>query len=126
MDCLRICGRPPKEALGCVGAVMFAAWVGVAGAADFNRDIKPIFSKHCYSCHGAEKHKSGLRLDRKADAIRGGDSGVAIVPHKSAGSLLFKNISGANPDSIMPPKGEPLTPAQVALIKAWIDEGAIW
>src|SRR5262245_29869795 len=77
-------------------------------ATDFNRDIKPIFSKHCYSCHGAEKHKAGLRLDRKADAMQGGDSGVAIVPNKSTDSLLFKNISGANPDSIMPPKGEPL------------------
>src|SRR5688572_29520567 len=88
-------------------------------ATDFNRDIKPIFAERCHSCHGAEKHKGGLRLDRKTHALQGGDSGVAIVPHKSAESLLFKNVSGANPESLMPPKGDPLTSAQLALIKKW-------
>ena len=106
--------------------VLAASVATLSAATDFKRDIKPIFAENCYSCHGPEKHKSGLRLDQKTDAYRGGDSGAAIVPHKSADSLLFKNISGANPDSIMPPKGEPLTAAQVALIKAWIDEGAPW
>ncbi len=95
-------------------------------ATDFQRDIRPILAEQCYSCHGPEKHKGGLRLDKKTDAFKGGDSGAAIVPNKSADSLLFKNISGANPDSIMPPKGDPLTGTQVALIKAWIDEGAPW
>ena len=128
MDRLRIHGWRPNATTRWIGvsAVVLATWVGRAGAVDFNHDIKPIFSKHCYSCHGPEKQKAGLRLDRKTDAFRGGDSGTVIVPHKGAGSLLFKNISGANPDSIMPPKGSPLTPAQVALIKAWIDEGAAW
>ncbi|HEV3440803.1 MAG TPA: c-type cytochrome domain-containing protein, partial [Gemmata sp.] len=50
---------------------------------DFNRDVKPFFAKHCISCHGSEKQKHGLRLDRKADALKGGDSGVAVVPGKS-------------------------------------------
>ncbi len=95
-------------------------------ATDFHRDIRPILSEQCYSCHGPEKHKGGLRLDKKSDALKGGDSGAAIVPNKSADSLLYKNVSGANPDSIMPPKGDPLTDAQVALIKKWIDEGATW
>jgi len=106
---------------------VLAASAGALGAAtDFNRDIKPIFTEHCYSCHGPEKHKGGLRLNRKPDAFHGGDSGAVIVPHRSGESLLFKNVSGANPDSIMPPKGDPLTPAQVALIKTWIDDGAPW
>src|SRR5882724_8839188 len=111
-------------------AFAFAILIGLAasarGATDFAHDIKPIFVEHCYSCHGVEKHKAGLRLDTKAAAMEGGDSGAVIVPNKSAESLLYKNISGANPDSIMPPKGEPLSPAQVALIKSWIDEGATW
>jgi mono/diheme cytochrome c family protein len=49
-------------------------------AIDYARDVKPIFAKHCISCHGAEKQKSGLRLDQKAAALAGGDSGKAIVP----------------------------------------------
>jgi len=95
-------------------------------ATDFNRDIQPILTDRCYACHGPDKHKGGLRLDRKSDALQGGDSGVVIVPGKSGESLLFKNVSGANPDSMMPPKGDPLTSAQVAQIEVWIDEGAPW
>ncbi len=105
---------------------LLAVCSGALTATDFDRDIKPILADRCYSCHGPEKHRGGLRLDRKADALKGGDSGAVIVPHQSAESLLFQNVSGADPDSIMPPKGEPLTSAQVALIKSWIDEGAPW
>ena len=51
------------------------------GAVDYARDIQPIFAANCYKCHGAEKQKSALRLDRKADALAGGESGEkAIVP----------------------------------------------
>ncbi len=51
-------------------------------AVDFNRDVKPIFAKHCISCHGTEKQKNGSeRSTGKGDALKGGDSGaVAIVP----------------------------------------------
>ncbi|MDO8540629.1 MAG: PSD1 and planctomycete cytochrome C domain-containing protein [Opitutaceae bacterium] len=96
------------------------------GAVDFNRDIKPILADRCYECHGPDKHKSGLRLDRKEDALAGGDSGAVIIPGQSAKSLLFTHVSGADPDLVMPPEGDPLTPAQVALLRAWIDEGAPW
>ena len=53
----------------------------LAGAkVDFNKDVEPILAKHCYSCHGPQKQKSDLRLDRKAAAIKGGAEGPAIVP----------------------------------------------
>ena len=55
---------------------------------DFARDVRPLFVKHCFSCHGPDKQRSGLRLDRKADALKGGDDGAAIVAGKSADSLL--------------------------------------
>lgn len=96
---------------------------------DFRRDIQPIFAAHCYRCHGSDKQKNGLRLDLKQDALRGGDSGPVIVRGHSGKSLLFRNVSGANPDKVMPPReggGEPLTPAQVALLGRWIDAGAPW
>ncbi|MEW6303926.1 MAG: PSD1 and planctomycete cytochrome C domain-containing protein [Verrucomicrobiota bacterium] len=111
-------------------ALAFAPSSGAAPtsptAVDYARDIQPLLAKHCYSCHGPEKVKGGLRLDTKKHAFEGGDTGPAIVVGKGAESLLYKNISGANPDSIMPPKGERLSEAQVALIKSWIDAGAPW
>ena len=102
--------------------------VASPAAVDFAREIKPLLADRCYSCHGADKQKSGLRLDRKISALQGGDAGAVIVPKDSAKSPLFSHISGGEPDAIMPPEkeGKPLTSAQVALFKAWIDEGAVW
>jgi hypothetical protein len=99
-----------------------------AASVDFKRDIQPIFAEHCYECHGPEKHKGGLRLDRKTDALAGGDSGKVIIPGKSAESLLITNVSGLDPENLMPPKGKgkPLGSNQVALLRAWIDAGAAW
>src|SRR5436190_703080 len=94
---------------------------------DFDRDVKPVFAKHCYSCHGPDKQKHGLRLDRKADALAGGDNGTVIVPGKSADSLLVQLVSGQDKDRPMPPKPkEPLAAADIATLKAWIDQGAKW
>jgi mono/diheme cytochrome c family protein len=93
---------------------------------DFARDIRPIFAKNCYACHGPEKQKSGLRLDRKREALAGGDSGAAIEPGKSAESLLIELVAGDDPDKVMPPKGDRLTAEQVGLLRAWIDQGAVW
>jgi mono/diheme cytochrome c family protein len=98
-----------------------------AGTVDFSRDIRPIFAARCASCHGASKRRGGLRLDRKADAMAGGDSGRAIEPGKGAESLLIEYVSGAAA-SVMPPKGqgERLTPEQVGRLRDWIDQGAPW
>ena len=76
---------------------------------EFARDIQPIFEASCHRCHGNEKRKSGLRLDVQAEAMRGGDSGPVISPGDAEGSLLYQYVSGADPDIIMPPKGDPLT-----------------
>ncbi|MDE0915974.1 MAG: PSD1 and planctomycete cytochrome C domain-containing protein [Planctomycetota bacterium] len=93
---------------------------------DFEREIEPILAARCIKCHGPQKQKEGLRLDRSAFALRGGDSGEpGIVAGDSAHSELFRRITAHELDR-MPPEGEPLTTAQVALIKRWIDEGASW
>src|SRR5258708_37888494 len=66
-------------------------------AVDFARDIQPIFAARCYDCHGEKKQKSGFRLDDKAVALRGGDSGKpAIVPGKSAESSLIHRITSTD------------------------------
>ncbi len=98
-----------------------------AATVDFVKDIQPIFEQHCYDCHGAEKQKSGLRLDVKSEAIKGGDAHAPnILPGKASQSPLLKFVSGEDKDVLMPPKGERLSKAQVALLRAWIDQGATW
>ncbi len=94
---------------------------------DFKRDVQPIFEQRCYECHGEKKQKSGLRLDRKAPVFQGGDSGKpAVVAGRSSESPLFHRVVSKDADEIMPPKGEPLSESQLALIRQWIDQGAVW
>lgn len=94
---------------------------------DFRHEIEPIFVKRCSECHGPDKQKAGLRLDRKADALHGGKSGKpAIVPGQSAESELIRRVTTDDTDDLMPPKGGRLTAAQVSSLRAWIDQGADW
>ncbi|HET7698666.1 MAG TPA: PSD1 and planctomycete cytochrome C domain-containing protein [Vicinamibacterales bacterium] len=93
---------------------------------DFARDIQPILEARCYECHGPKKARNGLRLDLRAAAFRGGDSGSAIVPGDSERSLLVRRIRGLDGEEPMPKDAEPLTAPQIALIRAWIDQGAAW
>ena len=112
-----------------------ASWAAVAAElplaaprpVDFARDVQPLFARHCYSCHGPEKQKGQLRLDRKADALKGGDSHAPdIIPGQSAESPLIRFVAGLDKDLLMPPKGERLSTEQVSLLRAWIDQGAKW
>ncbi|MDR3620412.1 MAG: DUF1549 domain-containing protein, partial [Paludisphaera borealis] len=93
---------------------------------DFNGEVRPILTAHCLACHGPDKQKGSLRLDRKADAFKGGDEGSAIVPGKGAESLIVRLTSGQDDDRVMPPKGGRLTAEQVAILRTWIDQGAEW
>ena len=95
-------------------------------AIDFERDVQPIFTERCVDCHGVETSEAGLRLDRRSRALAGGDSGVVIVPEEPDDSLLFQYVSGVDPESVMPPDGEPLSDQQVAVIRGWIEQGAEW
>lgn len=112
--------------------IMFRCFVFIltaalpAGAVDFVKDVLPIVQERCFSCHGASKQEAAFRLDHKPSALKGGDFGVAIKPGHSADSVLVHAIEGRNPKMRMPRKGDPLTAAQIATIKAWIDEGAEW
>ncbi|MBI3876682.1 MAG: DUF1549 domain-containing protein, partial [Verrucomicrobia bacterium] len=99
----------------------------VSRVVNFAKDIKPIFEANCFSCHGPQKQKSQLRLDRKSDALKGGDSHAPdIVPGKSAESPLIHFVAGLVADLQMPAKGDPLTREQIGLLRAWIDQGANW
>ncbi len=94
-------------------------------AIDFARDIEPIFKQHCVSCHGPSKQESDFRVDVRNKLLQGGDYGEpAVVPGKSDAGLLVKFVRGDDPDSVMPPEGDRLSDKQVALLRAWIDQGA--
>lgn len=96
-------------------------------SADFARDVQPIFLARCSLCHGSEVQMGGLRLDKRQSLLNGGKSGMpAIVPGKSAQSLLVRYISGLDPKLVMPPTGERLSARDVSLISQWIDQGAVW
>ena len=101
--------------------------LGTSHAVDYESEIKPIFEAHCLDCHGPDKQKAKLRVDERAILIRGGDSGLAsIVPGDASKSHLLELVKGTDPDEVMPPKGDRLTSAQVALLEKWIVEGAEW
>jgi len=111
-----------------------AWWVaGICGALepeglaiDFARDVRPLLASRCVACHGAEKQEGGLRLDARTPALKGGDSGPVIEPGKAGSSRLVHLVTGGEPETPMPPEGERLSAAEIALLRGWIDQGAPW
>jgi mono/diheme cytochrome c family protein len=95
---------------------------------DFVRQVQPLLNAHCARCHGREKQEAGLRLDNGANALAGGDSGPAFVAGRSAESELLARIRSDDEDQRMPPPkaGRQLLPAEISLLKQWIDQGAQW
>lgn len=93
---------------------------------DFAADVRPLFEAKCFSCHGPERQRSGFRLDVKAAALAGGELGPAILPGRSADSPLVQFTARLVEDMAMPPKGEPLSAEEVGVLRAWIDQGAVW
>lgn len=87
--------------------------------------VKPLLDSRCISCHGPEKVKGGLRLDSRGAALKGGDTGPALVAGKPAQSLILQAVMHARPDLEMPPKDK-LTRADIAILERWIKDGAPW
>ncbi|MFN7920171.1 MAG: ankyrin repeat domain-containing protein [Bryobacteraceae bacterium] len=90
---------------------------------DFKQHIKPILASKCYGCHGSKQQQSGLRLDKRQNALRGGDYGPVIVQGKSAESKLIHRLVSGDGGMQMPPTG-PLEKDEIAVLRAWIDQGA--
>lgn len=101
----------------------------VRAEVDFLRDVQPILAEHCTQCHGVdeESRQGGLRLDVREDALRGGDSGVsALSPQSPEESSLLQRIRAEHESELMPPPelNNPLNESQIAILDAWIREGA--
>ncbi len=93
---------------------------------DFSHQILPILKESCFSCHGPEKSKAGLRLDFKARALKGGENGPVILPGNSAKSPLMARLTSDDDKERMPQKATALTAEKISLIRDWIDQGAVW
>src|SRR6266849_8861014 len=90
---------------------------------DFARDVLPLFRQNCVGCHGPSQQQAGLRLDRKSSVMK--SFSRRVVPGSSENSFLYHRLIGAEYGMQMPPTG-PLRPEQIAIVKAWIDQGAEW
>ena len=108
-----------------LGAVMFASilFSQTPTKVDFAKVIQPLLRQNCLGCHGPAVQQAGLRLDRKSSAMK--PFSRRITAGSSANSMLYHRISGTEYGPQMPPTGA-LRPEQIALIKAWIDNGAEW
>ena len=93
---------------------------------DFAHDVEPVLKAHCYQCHGGDQKQGGLRLDGRAQMLQGGSGGTSVVPGNSAKSPLLARLLGHDGKPRMPLGFAPLTEPQIAAIRAWIDQGAVW
>jgi cytochrome c553 len=89
----------------------------------FETSVRPLFVEHCQKCHGEKKQWGGLRLDSREALLKGGDSGVAIVPGKPAESRLIEAVRHTNEDLKMPPDKQ-LSESQIANLVRWVEMGA--
>jgi cytochrome c553 len=89
---------------------------------DYARDVAPLLRERCVACHGPDEQESYLRLDSRAEILKGGMTGPVVVPGRSADSLLVRHLTGAASPR-MPHKKAPLPEEQIARLAAWIDAG---
>ena len=119
----------------CLGAILMMSLTSVR-AADapafsaeqvgfFESKVRPVLADHCLKCHGPTKQSGALRLDSRAGALEGGETGPAVAPGDPDGSLLLQAVRKTHQDIKMPPKGKLPAPAIEALA-AWVKMGAPW
>ncbi len=91
----------------------------------FEKDVQPILERNCLSCHGETMQSGRFDLRSRESAFKGGARGSDIVPGDPAASRLYRRVAGQERPS-MPAQAEPLAASQIAAIKRWIEEGAVW
>ena len=91
----------------------------------FEKRVRPLLVDNCHKCHGEKQQKGGLRLDSLAAALKGGDTGPAIVPGEPQRSLLVEAINYDPAGYQMPPAGK-LSDEAIATLTEWIRRGAAY
>jgi Planctomycete cytochrome C. len=91
---------------------------------DFARDIHPILEARCAGCHTGPKAQGGLALNTRAEILKGGVTGPAVIPGTPSASLLIQRVTGRKPP-LMPLGGAALSAAEIRALERWIEDGAI-
>ncbi len=111
-------------------SVLLVARLNLFAEVNFDREVRPILSEHCFPCHGpdAEKRRAGLRLDTKDGLFGELEESVPIVPGEPQRSEVLARILHSDPDEVMPPPDahNPLSSAQIEVLQRWVTEGAVW
>lgn len=121
--------RRAAAGTGVLAGIVLALTASSHAAVDFQREIRPILSQHCFACHGPDDaaRKAKLRLDTREGAIGAkGADWRAIVPGKPDESPLISRIFTNDEDDLMPPPKarKPLTDEQKETLRRWVAEGA--
>lgn len=93
---------------------------------DFSHDVVPILKRHCIKCHGGNEKEGGFSLNTRESTLAGGDSAKGFVSGKSSESEIIRRVTSTDENIQMPPEGTRLLPAEVAILRKWIDSGARW
>ncbi len=132
LQSLEHCYRLPLSVVGCLGALSLATLTGFAGTNQilFNRDVRPVLSDTCFPCHGfdANKRKAELRLDTAEGVVQVHKGRQAVKAGDLEGSELWRRVNSKDPQIMMPPpdSGKSLKPDQIARLRKWIEEGAVY
>jgi len=120
---------------GLVAIALVSMKLGGVGAQEdaskpeyFTTRVKPIIDANCGRCHEGTNHRGGLSLDTRESMLKGGHDGTVLVPGDPAKSLLVRLIRHEGPadDPMpMPPKGDKLSDADIAVVEKWVKAGAI-
>ena len=108
-----------------LAGLLLTASLGAAPV-DFAHEVVPILRKHCVECHAGDKKKGGLSMNTRVSLLEGGENGAVVTAGQTQKSKLLEAIVSADPDVRMPPKGERLSPVEVATLRAWVEQGAVW
>ncbi len=113
--------------LAVIGMLHLATGNAIAGNIDFERDVRPILTRHCVRCHGEKHDEGGLRLSTKKHAFAPADSESAVInPGNAADSLLIKRITSTELGDQMPADATPLSASEIKTLRDWINQGANW
>jgi len=118
----------------CLSGALSGAWgqaqptpaAGGARAISFTRDIHPILTERCFKCHLGDEKRGGFSMNTRESLLAGGEQGLAVKSGDAENSLLIALVESEDVKERMPSKADPLTPAEIATLRAWIDEGLNW
>lgn len=90
---------------------------------DFRTDVYPLLATRCFKCHQGPDASSGHRLDNRAELLGETNATPLVIPGRSAQSKIIRLVAGVEKDAVMPPQGKRLTPEEIGILRAWIDQG---